>query len=66
MEPFKTRLSKIMKEKGLNQLDISAIVGVRQSQVSNWLSGRSLPGYKSICALCKSLKVEPNYLLDLK
>lgn len=51
-------LRKLMKERGLNQLQLSELLGVRQSQVSNWLNGRSLPGYNSLRMLSLKLDVK--------
>ena len=58
---FKDILKKAMAERGLNQVLLSKSVGVRQSQVSNWLSGRSLPTYGSIKKLCEVFGVDANY-----
>ena len=59
-------LKEIMIAQGVNQLQLAQMLGVRQSQVSNWLNGKSLPGYFSIRMLCTKLKVSSDYLLELK
>ena len=53
-----------MVKRGVNQLQLSQLLGVRQSQVSNWLNKKSLPGYHSIKMLCEKLGVTANYLLE--
>ena len=59
-------LEKLMQEQGYNQLNLAALLGVRQSQVSNWINGKSLPGYYSIRMICIKMKVDPTFLLELK
>lgn len=55
----------LMQEQGLNQLQMAALLGVRQSQVSNWINGKSLPGYYSIKMICIKLNVTADFLLEL-
>jgi len=60
---FDKILKELMKNHRLNQLQLAELLGVRQSQISNWLNGKSLPGYYSIKLLCEKLKVSANELL---
>lgn len=66
---MKSNFAKILKdtmaEQGLNQLQLADMLGVRQSQVSNWLNEKSFPGYFSIKMLCEQLKVSANFLLEV-
>ena len=57
MNKFARILAQLIQERGLNQLQLAALIGVRQSQVSNWLNGKSLPGYHSLDQLRQKLKV---------
>lgn len=61
---FHKILKEVMVKRGVNQLQLSQLLGVRQSQVSNWLNKKSLPGYHSIKMLCEKLGVTANYLLE--
>lgn len=63
---FPTILKELMDKHNLNQLQLSEILGIRQSQISNWLNSKSLPGYFSIRVLCEKLKVSADYLLEIK
>ena len=63
---FGSTLDKIMKEQNLNQLQLARLLDIRQSQVSNWLNGKSLPGYYSLKILCIKLKVSADHLLDIR
>ena len=63
---FNKILKDLMKKRGVNQLELAEILGVRQSQISNWLNGKSLPGYYSLKLLCEKLNVSANDLLQTK
>ena len=62
---FPTILKDLMKKNKLNQLQIAVILGIRQSQVSNWLNGKSLPGYYSIRMILKKFKITAEELLEI-
>jgi transcriptional regulator with XRE-family HTH domain len=62
---FNKVLARVMQERNLNQLRLAAMLGIRQSQISNWLNGKSLPGYFSIKMLCEKLNVSADSLLEL-
>lgn len=54
-----------MHESGLTQLDLSAQIGIAQSQISNWLKGEALPGYLSLKLLAMFFKISADELLGL-
>ncbi len=59
-------LKDIMVDMDLNQTQIGEKVGVKQSQASEWLSGKSKPGYDSLKAICKGLDISGDRILGLK
>jgi len=61
---FDNILKELMKKRKFNQLQLAEILGIRQSQISNWLNGKSLPGYYSIKLICEKLKVSADTLLQ--
>ena len=63
---FSAILTQIMRDKKLNQLALAGVLGIRQSQISNWLNGKSLPGYYSIKLLCDKLHLSADFLLGNK
>ena len=65
MNEFSKIMKEIMVKNGMNQQETADLLGVRQSQVSNWLNGKSLPGYFSIKQICEKFKVNPSLLLGL-
>ena len=59
-------LKDIMIDKNLNQSQLAKLIGVKQSQVSEWLSGKSKPGYDSLKAICIALDISADILLGIK
>ena len=62
---FTSALSTLMYARHLSQLALSKKLGIRQSQISNWLHSKSLPGYESIQILCKYFEIEANYFFQV-
>ena len=58
-------LQDLMIDKSLNQVKLAKLVGVRQGQVSEWLNGKSKPGYDSLKALALALDVSADVLLGI-
>jgi len=59
-------LRDIMEEKGLNQTQLAFKINVRPSQVSEWLSGKSKPGYDNLKAICAALDISGDIILGLR
>ena len=49
----------------LNQSQLAEKIGLKQSQVSEWLKGKSKPGYDSLRAICKALGISGDRILGL-
>jgi len=62
---FALVLKNAMGKKSLTQLEFSKKLGIRQSQISNWLNKKSLPGYYSIRQICIVLGISSDELLEL-
>jgi predicted transcriptional regulator len=62
---FSKVLKVAMDKKKLTQLEFSNKLGIRQSQISNWLNKKSLPGYYSIRQICLTLDISADELLEL-
>ncbi len=58
-------LKELMIDNELNQVKLAKLVGVRQGQVSEWLNGKSKPGYDSLKALAIALNVSADVLLGI-
>ena len=48
-------LKELMEKKRLSQTALAKMVGVKQSQVCEWLKGKSKPGYDNLRAICFEL-----------
>lgn len=63
---FSEILQEIMIEKSLNQTELAEKIGVKQSQISEWLKGKSKPGYDNLRALCENLDISAERLLGVE
>lgn len=59
-------LKDIMFELNLNQTQLAFKINVKQSQVSEWLKGKSKPGYDNLQAICKKLGISGDRILGLE
>jgi transcriptional regulator with XRE-family HTH domain len=57
-------LRKTMFTKKLNQQSLADLLGTRQSQVSNWLAGKSLPNYYSLQIMKTKLGISVETLFE--
>ena len=58
-------LKDIMQDFKLNQSTLAQKIGVKQSQISEWLNGKSKPGYDNLKAICIALGISADRLLGL-
>lgn len=58
-------LKDIMIDFNLNQSQLAEKIGLKQSQVSEWLKGKSKPGYDSLRAICRALGISGDRILGL-
>ena len=62
---FKEILKEFMKENGLTQTDFARVVGVKQSQVSEWLKGKAKPSYDILKQISVSFGITADYFLGI-
>ena len=62
---FKEILEDFLVEKGLTQVAFAAKIGVKQSQVSEWLRGKAKPGYDTLKRLSIAFGISADYFLGL-
>ena len=58
-------LKDIMFELNLNQSQLALKINVKQSQVSEWLKGKSKPGYDNLQTICKKLGISGDRILGI-
>lgn len=62
---FSSILQDFLNEKNLTQVAFAKIIGVKQSQVSEWLKGKAKPGYDSLKNMAIAFNVSADYFLGL-
>lgn len=58
-------LKDLMIEQDLTQTSLAALLGIKQSQVSEWLKGKSKPGYDNLRLICIKLNISADRLLGI-
>lgn len=59
----KNRIGYLRREQGLNQRELGDKLGVGQTTISAWETGKNEPDYKSIRAMTDLFEVSADYLL---
>lgn len=62
---FSEILRDFLKENDLSQVKFAGIVGIKQSQVSEWLKGKAKPGYDMLKQICFSFDISADFFLGL-
>lgn len=62
---FSVILKDFLEEKGLTQVAFANIIGVKQSQVSEWLKGKAKPGYDILKSMALSFDITADYFLGI-
>ena len=60
------RILELMKEQELTQTKLAQSIGMHQSNVSEWLSGKKEPSIKSLWLLADIFDVDIDYLVGRK
>ena len=63
---FKEILEEFLLLKGLTQVAFAAKIGVKQSQVSEWLRGKAKPGYDILKRMALAFDLSADYFLGIK
>lgn len=63
---FKEILKDFLQEKNLTQVAFAKKIGVKQSQVSEWLKGKAKPGYDVLKSIAISFDITADYFLGIK
>ena len=59
-------LKDFLSENNLTQVAFANIIGVKQSQVSEWLKGKAKPGYDTLRTMAIAFNVSADYFLGIK
>ncbi len=63
---FARTITNLIESNSLNQLTFANAVKVNQSQVSDWISGKSKPSFEALRDICIRFNISADYLLGLK
>ena len=64
MQSIGDRIKEVMDEHGLNQAAFAGRLGINQSNVSQWMSGRTKPSAQTITQICEAFGVNPEWLKE--
>ena len=59
-------LNDFLRENNLSQVAFANAIGVKQSQVSEWLKGKAKPGYDTLRNMVLAFNVSADYFLGIK
>jgi len=57
------RIKTLRKMMNITQADLAKLIGVKQTNVSEWENGNQFPALDNLHKLCKHLNTNPSYLL---
>ena len=57
------KIVKAIKKSGMKQMDLAKKLGVNQSMISHYLSGRRMPALDTLSRLCSVLDLDANEIL---
>ncbi len=60
---FRIELKKLREERGFSQYRLAEVLGVSQSAVGLWESGKREPNFKTLCAIADFFSVSVDQLL---
>ncbi len=63
---FPAILSEFLKENNLTRTEFAARIGVKPSQVSEWLKGKAKPGYDNLRQMSLAFGISADYFLGVK
>ena len=63
---FKEILEDFLIENDLTQTAFAARIGIKQSQVSEWLRGKAKPGYDMLKRMALAFGVSADFFLGIK
>ena len=66
MNKFSERLKTVLKESGVSQSEFAKKIGMSQSVVNNYCTGKREPTLDSLIVICKALGESADYLLGIE
>lgn len=66
MEQIRKALTEALKEKSMTQAELAEKIGVTQSMISHYASGRKMPALDTFSRICEVLDLDANEILCIK
>lgn len=66
MNKFSIRLKQSLKQNNISQKALSEMIGMSQSIINNYCTGKREPTLDSLILICKALNETSDYLLGLE
>ena len=66
MNKFAERLCEVLKENNLSQVAFAKKIGMSQSVVNNYCTGKREPTLDVLIAICEVLDISSDYLIGLE
>lgn len=63
---FSRTITSLIERNNLTQITFANAVNVNQSQVSDWITGKSKPSFEALRDICIKFRISADYLLGLK
>ncbi len=63
---FSDILKDFLTDNNLTQVAFANAIGVKQSQVSEWLKGKAKPGYDTLRNMAIAFNISADYFLGIK
>ena len=63
IEQIRNALTQALKERNLTQAELADKIGVTQSMISHYASGRKMPALDTLSRLCTVLDLDANEIL---
>lgn len=63
---FSRTITSLIERNSLTQITFANAVNVNQSQVSDWITGKSKPSFEALRDICIKFQISADYLLGLK
>lgn len=65
LEQIRVRLTEAIRQSGMTQTELARRLGIYQSAIGQYLSGRAMPALDTFANLCAVLDIDPAYILCL-
>lgn len=66
IQEIQNAIIEALKQRGLTQAELAQKIGVTQSMISHYASGRKLPALDTLSRLCTVLDLDANEILCVK